>query len=205
MSGRAPQCSRANHRPVRPKPLKISSSISKMPCSSHSARARGQKSAGGICMPLVPVKPSSRIAATVLGSSAASSDSRLRTHADGVPGGHGYGSSMWKAGARSRAKGSLRASPATPSTARVAPWYELRRVMILLRPVTIRAILIAFSTASLPPVARNAFSRPVTRCSRAPSSARIGSTTLGAAVAWSRIWAIIRSCTCGCPWPTLTL
>jgi hypothetical protein len=87
----------------------------------------------------------------------------------------------------------------------VAPWYELRRVTILLRPVTSLAILIAFSTASDPPVARNAFSSPVTRCNAAPSWARIGSATLGAAVAWLRICSIIRSCTCGCPWPMLTL
>jgi hypothetical protein len=95
MSARTPQCSRANHFPVRPKPLKISSSINRMPCWSHSARTRGQKSAGGCCIPLVPVKPSSKIAAIVPGSSRSTNPSRLRTHADGVPAGHGYGSSMW--------------------------------------------------------------------------------------------------------------
>ena len=39
-SGTTPKCSIANILPVRPKPVWISSAISTMPCSSHSARSQ---------------------------------------------------------------------------------------------------------------------------------------------------------------------
>ena len=48
MSGATPQCSQANILPVRPMPDCTSSKISRMPCSSHSARRPARKPSGGV-------------------------------------------------------------------------------------------------------------------------------------------------------------
>ena len=42
MSGRTSQCSQANQRPVRPKPVITSSAISRMPCLRHTDATAGQ-------------------------------------------------------------------------------------------------------------------------------------------------------------------
>ena len=56
----------------------------------------------------------------------------------------------------------------------VAPWYERYRAMILLRPVTRRASLTAFSFASAPPFVKNETDRSpgVTSASIRPSRER---------------------------------
>ena len=79
--------------------------------------------------------------------------------------------------------------------------------MILWRPVTMRASLIAFSFASAPPFVKNETERSpgVTSASSRPSSERdslaIGGPIVQSLSAWSLIaWMIF-----GCWWPMLTL
>ena len=90
----------------------------------------------------------------------------------------------------------------------VAPWYERYRAMTLLRPVTRRASLTAFSFASAPPFVKKETDRSpgVTSASMRPSRERdsfaIGGPIVQSWSAWSLIaWMIFG---CWCPMLRLT-
>ena len=59
-----PECSTANIFPVRPIPVWISSTMSRMPCRSATSRSRRRKSGGGTTKPPSPRIGSTTIAAT---------------------------------------------------------------------------------------------------------------------------------------------
>ena len=65
MSGVTPLRSQANQRPVRPKPVIISSEMSRAPCSFAISCARTMNSGGGITFPAVPCSGSMITAATL--------------------------------------------------------------------------------------------------------------------------------------------
>ena len=64
MSGATPQCSMANHLPVRPMPVWISSPMSRMPCFSQMALILPMYSGGGTMKPPSPWIGSAMTAAT---------------------------------------------------------------------------------------------------------------------------------------------
>ena len=65
MSGVTPLRSQANHRPVRPNPVIISSEMNTAPCSLAISCARTMNSGGGITLPAVPCIGSMITAATL--------------------------------------------------------------------------------------------------------------------------------------------
>jgi hypothetical protein len=85
----------------------------------------------------------------------------------------------------------------------VAPWYERYCTMILLRPVCNRAIRMAFSFASAPPLVKNAMSRSpgASSARRRASSPRLSLARLGAMVHRRSAWSLIAWTIFGCWWP----
>ena len=151
-SGTTPKCSIANILPVRPKPVWISSAISTMPCSSHSARSQLH----GLGLDHVE-------AAFALhrlehdGRDAARLDVGLEEVLHGLlrPR-RGWRSGRGRARGRSRAGRArsrpCRAAPCRSARRRTAmrPWKAPPKAITPLRLVWARAILIAFSIASAP-------------------------------------------------------
>ena len=80
MSGTTSQCSEANIRPVRPKPVITSSKISSTPCRSQISRTSGQYSGPGTCTPAAAEIGSPITAATVSGPSLRIARSISRAH-----------------------------------------------------------------------------------------------------------------------------
>ena len=80
MSGVTPNVSAANIRPVRPMPVMISSKIKRILLRSQISRRMGKYSSGGSITPPVWPIGSTRMAATVAGSSMLSTSSTIVAH-----------------------------------------------------------------------------------------------------------------------------
>ncbi|CPL00054.1 adenosylmethionine-8-amino-7-oxononanoate aminotransferase [Bordetella pertussis] len=93
MSGRTPACSKANIVPVRPKPVKISSKINRMPYRSASSRNRASTCGSCSSMPPAPctrgstsmpaIRPAWRSRCACRAASAASSRGSASTSCSG--------------------------------------------------------------------------------------------------------------------------
>ena len=157
---------------------------------------------------------SSRIAATLVGPSAWITRSRwcsARSHScSGVLAQNSEryrNGPKWCTWPRAYSLGTRRQSPVATTAAPVLPWYERYAETTLSRPVCRRAIRIAFSLASAPPLVKKTLENPAGACDRMRSAAcpRVRLAVAGAIVVSVAACSWIAATTRGCWWPMLTL
>ena len=135
-SGVASQCSHANGAPVRPKPVTTSSNTSSAPTSEQRRRSPGRKPSSGMRTP----------ASACIGSTiTAATDSSMRSSvAESLNGSNVTSGSNGANGCR------YTGLPPTDTAPKVSPWKLPANPTSPGRPVYLRAVLRAPSTASVP-------------------------------------------------------
>ena len=157
---------------------------------------------------------SSRIAATDDGPSAWITRSRwCSARSDSCSGVVAQNSERYRYGpkwctcARAYSLGTRRQSPVATTAAPVLPWYERYADTTLSRPVCRRAIRIAFSLASAPPLVKNTLVNPsgAWLSTRSAARPRVRFAVAGATVVSVAACSWIAATTRGCWWPMLVL
>src|SRR5579872_4356281 len=166
-------------------------------------------------MPLLPTIGSIRIAATRRGSSYPRTSSRcssarfVSSFGSFVENGlrYGYGAKKRTTPGTPGSAGQRRFSPVSETAPVLEPWNERYAVITFVRPLVMRMILLASSSASAPPVVKNTrppFGQPTSCTKRSASSERLSFAQPGGENARRSACSPIAFARPACPCPRLT-